>query len=38
MNFAANVRTIYGWDLPSLNNYTNPNNGVNPLNPTLGCT
>jgi hypothetical protein len=38
MNFAANVRTIYGWDLASLNNYTNPNNGVNALNPTLGCT
>jgi hypothetical protein len=37
-NFAANIHTVYGWDLPSLNNYTGVSEGVNLLNPTAGCT
>jgi|GEM_PF-2004069 hypothetical protein len=38
LNFAANVVAIYGWDRSSLNAYSTPNNGVNQLNPTVGCT
>ncbi len=38
MNFAANVRMVYGWDLDNLNNYTGVSQGVNLLHPTAGCT
>jgi len=37
--FANNIHTVYGWDRSSLNAYSPyPDNGVNELNPTVGCT
>ncbi len=39
MNFAQNIRTVYGWDDYYLNPYSQyAGNGVNPLPVTAGCT